>query len=249
MLIVMISLRLGNSSTPNLSFSISNLCVLSLFLLIISLAKNAGADKINQGVFPVDSKPFGVPYSEWAAKYWQWYFSIPKEQNPLNDPSGAKCSVNQNNTTVWFLDQIPSGSAVLNCNIPAGKAILTPILAGECDYLEDASSKTEADLGNCAFSGIQGGTMQVAVDGITLKNLQSYLVETPLFKLTIPIDNTLGATTVGTSQAKAVGYYLFLGPLAPGKHAIHESYSIVDNPTLGTYSGAIDETYNIEVKP
>jgi hypothetical protein len=37
--------------------------------------------------------------------------------------------------------------------------------------------------------------------------------------------------------------------LSPGKHTIHESYSVVDNPTLGTYSGAIDETYNINVKP
>jgi hypothetical protein len=52
--------------------------------------------------------------------------------------------------------------------------------------------------------------MQVTVDGVTLKNLQRYLVETPLFKLTIPIDNTLGATTVGTGQVKAVGYYLSL---------------------------------------
>jgi len=91
--------------------------------------------------------------------------------------------------------------------------------------------------------------MQATVDGIPMKNLQSYWVETPLFKLTIPPGNSIGATSIGTTQAKAVGYYLFLPPLGPGKHTIHESYSIIDNPTLGTYSGAIDETYNINVKP
>lgn len=91
--------------------------------------------------------------------------------------------------------------------------------------------------------------MQVTVDGKALKGLQGYWVESPLFNLSIPTDNTLGVKAAGTTQAKGVGYYLFLEPLAVGKHIIHESYSIVDNPTLGTYSAAVDETYNIEVKP
>ena len=30
---------------------------------------------------------------------------------------------------------------------------------------------------------------------------------------------------------------------------IHESYSIIYNPTLGTYISAIVETYNVGVKP
>jgi hypothetical protein len=58
-----------------------------------------------------------------------------------------------------------------------------------------------------------------------------------------------GGGAVGSTYAKAAGYYLLLEPLAPGKHTIQKSYSIIDNPTIGSYSGASEEIYNIEVKP
>jgi hypothetical protein len=35
------------------------------------------------------------------------------------------------------------------------------------------------------------------------------------------------------------GYYPFLGPLAPGKDAIHESYSIIENPTIELRSDSL----------
>ena len=206
-------------------------------------------DNINPGVFPVNSKPFGQPYSQWVIKSWQWTFSLHKDQDPSAiDPTGQKCSVNQNEPNVWFLEGISSGSAILNCNVPQGKAIFTSILSGACDYLSDKSLKTEADLIKCAKSGIEGATMQVAVDGLVLKNLQTYWVESPVFNLTYHPDNILGVPFVGTTQAKAVGYYLFLEPLSVGRHSIHISYNIIDNPTLGTYSAAVDETFNIQVK-
>ena len=218
-------------------------------LAIVPLTKGALADNINPGVFPINSKPFGQPYPQWSAKWWQWTMSIHKEQDPnANDPTGQKCSVNQNDPNVWFLLGISSGSAVLNCNIPQGRAILTSILSGECDYLSDKSLKTEADLSKCAKSGIEGATMQVAVDGMVLKNLQAYWVESPILSLTIPADNIWGVPYVGTTQAKVLGYYLFLEPLSLGRHTIHISYNVIDNPTLGTYSAAVDETFNIQVK-
>ena len=230
-------------------FQISSLCVLVVLILaIVPLTKYALGDNINPGVFPVNSKPFGQPYSQWAVKEWQRALSIPKEQDPRNDPTGQKCSVNQNDSHVWFLEGISSGSAILNCDVPQGKAIFMPILSGECDYLSDKSLKTEADLTKCARSGIEGATMQVAVDGIVLKNLQTYWVESPVFSFTFRPDNIFGVPYVGTTQIKVVGYFLFLEPLSLGRHTIHISYNIIDNPTLGTYSAAVDETFNIQVK-
>jgi hypothetical protein len=220
-----------------------------LILTTVPLTKRVLANNINPGVFPINSKPFGQPYSQWAVKNWQWSLSMSKEQDPrANDPTGQKCSVNQKDPNVWFLEGISSGSAVLNCNIPQGKAIFTSILSGECDYLSDKSLKTEADLTKCARSGIEGATMQVAVDGIALKNLQAYWVESPIFSLTFHSDNIFGVPYIGTTQAKVVGYYLFLEPLSLGRHTIHLAYNIIDNPTLGTYSVAVDETFNIQVK-
>ena len=63
------------------------------------------------------------------------------------------------------------------------------------------------DLAKCALSGIAGGTMRLSVDGIDLKNLQAYWIESPLFSFTIPPVNAFGFSPPGTTQAKAVGYY------------------------------------------
>jgi hypothetical protein len=220
-----------------------------LILAIVPLTKYALGDNINPGVFPINSKPFGQPYSQWAVKWWQWTSSIHKDQDPgVIDPTGQKCAVNQKDPNVWFLEGISSGSALLNCNLPQRKAIFTSILSGECDYLSDKSLKTETDLSKCARSGIEGATMQVAVDGIVLKNLQTYWVESPVFNVTFLPDNIFGVPFVGKTQAKVVGYYLFLEPLSLGGHSIRISYNIIDNPTLGTYSAAVDETFNIQVK-
>jgi hypothetical protein len=73
--------------------------------------------------------------------------------------------------------------------MPQGKAVLAPIMAGEYDYSVDTYSKTEEVLNECAYPGIQGGTMQVIAYGLALKNLQSCGVETLLFKFIVPVDN------------------------------------------------------------
>jgi hypothetical protein len=219
---------------------------------MFSIAGYANSDSVNPSVFPIDSKPFGQPYSQWAAKWWQWAVSIPKDKDPsIYDPSGQRCSINQNDPNVWFLIGVASGRNPLNCNIPYGKAIFMPLLTGSCDYLGDPTIKTEIGLRDCALSGIQGALMHVTIDGIDLKDLQRYYVESPLFRFNITADNMLraGGGATGSTYAKAAGYYLLLEPLASGRHTIQNSYSIIDNPTIGSYSGASETTYNIEIKP
>jgi hypothetical protein len=46
-------------------------------------------------VFSTDSKPYGLTYGEWTAKWWQWAYSIPKNVNPSYDDSGRYCSEGQ----------------------------------------------------------------------------------------------------------------------------------------------------------
>ena len=58
---------------------------------------------ISQQVYPINSKPFGLTYGEWSAKWWQWGLSIPTKDSPIVDETGTKCAVGQNNSNVWFL--------------------------------------------------------------------------------------------------------------------------------------------------
>ena len=47
---------------------------------------------------------------------------------------------------VWFLTDVSgSGKEIRSCSIPAGKAVLFPILSGECDY-GVSTVKTDSDM-------------------------------------------------------------------------------------------------------
>ena len=53
-------------------------------------------------VFPIDSRPFGLSYSDWCIKWWQWISSIPKHINPAFDWGGNKIYENQNIRVFYF---------------------------------------------------------------------------------------------------------------------------------------------------
>jgi hypothetical protein len=229
-----------------------------IVLLVISLASaitvptvaataQEGQD-VTQMLYSVDSQPFGLNYSEWHAKYWQWLLSVPTADFPVNDPAGTKCSLRQIDPNVWFMAQPLDGSAQIKCFIPYGKAIFIPIVPGECDYLSDSRLKTESDLRECAFSGIRGALMQAEIVGVRVENIQNLSAESPIFNLTISPDNIYGGEPSGDTQAVAVGYALFFKPLPPGEYRIHTSASMLDDPTLGTYSWAVDTEYHLIVE-
>ena len=86
-------------------------------------------------VYTLDSKPFGIPYTEWTARWWQWALSIPDKVNPISDLTGEHCSEGQKGP-VWFLGGTWGGSAERTCTIPAGKAILWAPINYSCSPAE-----------------------------------------------------------------------------------------------------------------
>lgn len=230
-----------------MSNSIGTCHALVFGIAIISM-NYAHADSLNQGVFSIDSNPYGKSYPDWSAKWWQWIMSIPAKDNPRLDSNGQKCSVAQTDPNMWFLANAPSGSVERNCTIPEGKAVFIPLITGECDFLSDPNIQTEIGLRECAFSGIQGATLQATFDGKALVNLENYRARSPVFELVIPPNNSFGGDITGTTRAVADGFYIILEPLSPGLHHVQFRASIVDNPTLGSLSYAIDIKYNIQVR-
>jgi hypothetical protein len=201
----------------------------------------------NPGVFPLASKPYGTSYADWTVKWWQWAESIPTPLNPASDKTGQNCAQGQSGP-VWFLAGTFGGKAERTCTIPAGKAILFPPINTECSYKENPTLKTESDLRACA-KHLQDETtqMQASVDGIPIQNLQSFRTQTPLFNVTFPANNAAGVSA-GTSQAVADGNWVFLKPLAPGKHELHFSGVSVDFTSTGTNTFATEAVYHITVQ-
>ena len=183
------------------SFIVSILCIALTSSYILQFAI---ADSINAGVVPIGSKLYGLTYGEWTAKWWEWALAIPKSNSPFSDKTGQVCGLNQNGP-VWFLAGTTGGSAERACNIPTGKAILFPIVNNECSTAEYPADKTDSALRSCATGFIDHTTtLQASVDGVNLKNLKQYRVQSPLFNLTFPKDNDFGVAS-GPTQAVSDG--------------------------------------------
>ena len=181
---------------------------------------NANNNNLPIAIFPADSKPYGLTYGQWTAKWWQWGYSIPKDINPAYDDTGKNCAQKQNGP-VWFLAGTYGHAVNRKCDIPAGKAILFPILNSECSFSEFPKLKTLSELRTCAKTiQDQVSSLKASVDGIPIPSLQEYRIQSPPFNFTLPQNNILGLAANVTTQAIADGNWVFLKPLSPGSHKI-----------------------------
>ena len=217
----------------------------SIVVILVPYSTAVKADDINPGVFSKDSTPYGAPYGEWIAKWWNWTLSIPKEQHPRDDYTPEKCTANQGGP-VWFLADQLGGREERRCTVPAGKAILIPLLTGECGY-EVPEVKNDEDMRRCATAGDEYGVIEATVDGIKLKDLQTYRTQSGYFNSTI-VENNIYDSPAGDYKAFADGYFVFLEPLPAGNHDVDLKVSVL-NPIEPSYNYNADWTYHLNVVP
>ena len=124
---------------------------------------------------------------------------------------------------------------------------MIPIINVECDTTLTPSLHTEQDLRACAKAD-QDNVIEkeIIVDGITIENLEKYRFQSPLFNMTFPENNVVGAKPQ-TAKAISDGFWVLLEPLSPGKHEIHFK-GVLGNPTAtGTTNFALDVRYVLTV--
>jgi hypothetical protein len=200
----------------------------------------------NSNVFAPDSKPYGLTYGEWSAKWWQWALSIPKQNSPLVDITGKNCDQKQSGT-VWFLAATTGGTAERTCTIPHGKAIFFPVFNVECSFAENPDVKTDSGLSACAKSQLDIARNVVAgIDGQNLQDLIPYRVQSPPFNVTFANNNIFGVPA-GHSRSVSDGYWIMVMPLVSGVHTIHFGGMAVDFTTTSTVNFATAVTYHLTV--
>lgn len=218
----------------------------STLLITYIIIPFAYADTINPGVYPINSKPFGKSYGEWGAKWWQWNYAIPKKDNPISDKTGAKCAIGQSGPA-WFLAGTTGGGVERTCTIPAGKAIMFPIVNGEFSFAGNPEIKTEEGLRASVKDNIDKTVvLGASVDGHELKDLRNYRAPSPLFTLYYPPDNVVGFPANTTSGDVADGYIIILEPLPAGNHEITFK-GVLSDPT-GITNFATEAKYHLIVK-
>ncbi len=216
---------------------LSVVMVLGLMMLAPIIAQ-ADSSNLNPGILPPDSKPYGLTYGEWSAKWWQWALSIPTPDNSLVDDDGHNAANGQSGP-VWFLAgkicviTCPVATADRSVDVPAGKALFFPILNAEADNLADPpTTYSEAELRAFAKANMDSGENMVAeVDGVPVKGLESslttqYRVTSPVFTYHIPENNIYSLFGLNFPEqdvpgAVADGVFLMLAPLPKGQHTIH----------------------------
>jgi hypothetical protein len=224
--------------------------VLGLMVLVTMVpGVQAGSRDLKRGVFKPNSNSYGNTYGEWSARWWQWVLSIPEATNPNLDPTGANCAEGQAGQ-VWFLAGTFGGPATRDCTVPAGRALFFPLLntvfgaaVGDCE---------PTGLGPCIVNDLRAGaagnvdnpkTLEASVDGVQLKNLIDFRVQSPVFLLTLPEDAVFGLPSGTFTPQVSDGYWLMLAPLSPGMHTIH--FKGVSN----SGGSEVEVTYNLTVGP
>jgi len=243
--------------TPRISnIILSGTLILAMMIVVISLSGSAKANDDNYR-FEVNSSPYNIPYSEWAGKWWQWYVSVPKTHSPNNldypnHIANQTCSVFQDaSSPVFFLftPYVEEKVADRTCDIPAGKAILLPIVNAEMDTgdptLTENSTKGLIDT---ATSGNNNAVISIKLDGVTLdfNQDQKYRVLTKPFSITLPENNLWEEKEEpGTYTGVAEGYFLFLKPLSMGNHTLYYEAG-TGEPNPNQYAQSV--TYHLIVK-
>ena len=192
-------------------------------------------------VFPPHSRPYGLSYGQWQARWWQWSISIPAATHPYNSADFA--AVNQSGP-VWFLVGTgdPTPRAI---TVPRGKSIFFPLANTECSNVEPPPffGADEAAMRHCNRQFVRTD-LECFVDGLPVRNLDRFEGESPLFNFDAPDGNILIGSPAVSGQAVSSGAYVMVPPLSVGHHVIQFKATQTD-PVLGTFT--LYGIYNITV--
>lgn len=237
-----------------------------MFLIAIFILAAFGSIQTSQAqpvqsspnLFPHDSKPFNVTMGKWLERYWIWVASIPEDVHPRGDVTGENCGTSQNGP-VWFLDPPVTQPMrkTFYCEIPEGKAILVPLLVGECDgtILDDP---TDSNISECAKEGNQPGNILFSIDGkklIEIKNTSQdkeqyslYRTTSDFFNIFFVKNNIFENATSDTYRAQADGYFAIVQPLSIGDHKMSIQTNVLKaEPDKKAQRNTVLADFNIKI--
>jgi hypothetical protein len=169
------------------------------------------------------SSPYGHTFGEWTVKWWEWFFSVPKQINPAFDESGKYASVNQPASYVWF----PAGKVGEEnktfpkryCKIPSSRSILFPVINCEVNKAEHPELGSENDLLERVDADENTITHKVCLLDSKVVPVVRIKSDPAIFQVRINSENAFDIKSSEVDCA-ADGYWVFLKPLSIGEHTI-----------------------------
>jgi hypothetical protein len=236
-----------------ITFALAALALLLAAVWPALASPNSVGNLGNPSIAPPQSHFRGLSYSEWAAAWFQWVFSLPSDHHPLLDT--ADCSAGQTGN-VWFIDGThgsPFPSSGRHCTIPAGTALFLSLASRNQDNegcsADDArierTSDKESVLRMKAHDILNGflGSRRIVIDGVDVHGLPAcdypdhpatcnspYRVQSPVFDYTVPALNNLLIIDDGACYDDPYGDhttpYTALGAVADGVFVMIKPLSV-----------------------
>jgi formylglycine-generating enzyme required for sulfatase activity len=264
--------NMSSAITQNLPSSMSSprkrsgavLLLLTAWVIMPKLWVPSALGQTANGVFLPTATPYGQTYAAWSARWWQWNFSLPTTNHPIQD--SAPIQTGQSGQ-VWFLGGTfgHGGNQTLmrSGSVPEGTALFIAIMESWADNANCPvpDNFTQAQLRSLAadFQNQVVG-MSCTIDGNFTVDLSDsistpYRVQSPAFNYNMPAvhnyaDDLFGAVCYRNSSgtpytvtgAVADGVYLMVAPLSPGAHTIHFSGSVAGVTQDVTYNLSVGST-------
>ena len=220
---------------------------------VIGSPARAEADHGNRSV-PVN-RVLGKSYAEWAARWYERFFSFPEQENPANQAGAIDCYAG-NRGPVWFLygtttfgfGDVPQ--VEYSCAVKQ-RVLFLPVLTiffanfpGENFPVEQKRSFTKSVVDQtCA--------LQVSLDGVPLEfsipisrsQTRPYRVYAPNGYPSMGLPPGL---PIDDPETVADGYWIALSPLPPGEHSLR--YLVGGNcDGNGEPQAGVEVTYHLTV--
>jgi hypothetical protein len=224
-----------------------------LSVLLFSFVVSSVKGSTSANIFPVGSTPYGLPYPKHIENFWKWILSIPAKDNPINDPTGEKCTTGQSNTnsSLFYLAFNNGGASERTCKVPVGKGLFIPVMQVELTEKDvpgatiqelKLSAKTDQDSVNSLY-------LKIGDKEYNFEDLRKYRTDTDGFDVNYADNGIFGIVEGGPTKAVADGYYIMTDPLQQGNYTVHyrSSLSCLE-PGCAEPNFAQDIKYNIIVE-
>jgi len=200
---------------------------ISIFLILSSFTFYSSVLAIE--IFPPNSNLYGLAYSEWGIKYWQWLLAIPKDVNPDNDLTGAFCANGQtdSDSPIFFLTGGGNGTEK-TCHVPQGKSLLVMVSAMEDSDAEAGIIRSDDELVRAATSDQDNlRALKLTLDGreYSKEELLKYRTSTGVFEVVFADPNIFDAKP-GPSRAASDNTFVVTEPLKSGTYKVEFSGSL-----------------------
>ncbi|MGA9151265.1 MAG: hypothetical protein WBZ36_11855 [Candidatus Nitrosopolaris sp.] len=217
---------------------------------MLSLASSPVAALNSVNIVPPGGKPYGLTYAQHIENFWKWLLGIPGKDNPINDPTGDKCALGQNaSSPVFYLSINTGGFSHRTCKVPAGKALLIPVMQVEISKKEFPKAQTDQDLSKAAKTdqdSVNSLYLKIGDKEYNYQDLLKYRVHTDAFNVNFANNGIFGIIQGGPTRDVADGFYILTQPLAKGTYPIHFKSSLIcTQPDCDTPNFANDIAYTI----